>query len=80
MIATTKRLANEFRKGREEMKKLQQQFLVIVTFLSGGMIGMFGIKVLLIALLPLAIGWFIEYDNKKTRESENKWNEQSWND
>lgn len=62
------------------MKKLQQQFLVMVTFLSGGMIGMFGIKVLLIALLPLAIGWFIEYDNKKTRESENKWNEHSWND
>lgn len=80
MIATTKGLANEFRKGREEMKKLQQQFLVMVTFLSGGMIGMFGIKVLLIALLPLAIGWFIEYDNKKTRESENRWNEQSWND
>ncbi|MFZ4908548.1 hypothetical protein ACOYX0_12705 [Enterococcus thailandicus] len=62
------------------MKKLQQQFLVMVTFLSGGMIGMFGIKVLLIALLPLAIGWFIEYDNKKTHESENRWNEQSWND
>lgn len=62
------------------MKKLQQQFLVIVTFLSGGVIGIFGIKVLLIALLPLAIGWFIEYDNKKNRESENKWNEQNWND
>ncbi|MDT2752915.1 hypothetical protein P7G96_00435 [Enterococcus thailandicus] len=62
------------------MKKLQQQFLVMVTFLSGGMIGMFGAKVLLIVLLPLGVGWFIEYDNKKTRESENKWNEQNWND
>lgn len=80
MIATTKKLANEFRKGCEKMKKLQQQFLVLVTFLSGGVVGVFGAKVLLIVLLPLAVGWFIEYDNKKARESETKWNEQNWND
>lgn len=52
------------------MGKVQQQLFVLMTLVSGGLIGVFGLKVLVIIFVPLLLLWFGKYDNKKFEEKE----------